>query len=121
MTPTPLGERFSRQRRLLTPRAFSRVMESPALKIHQPGFLLLVTPAEGPEPRLGFIVAKRKIPLAVHRNRFKRCFRDAFRRSADQLGAVDVVCLVRQNLSDVSNEQLHERMQQALRRLPRRS
>jgi len=42
-------------------------------------------------PRIGLIVAKRHLRLAVHRNRLKRLLREAFRRASPELPDVDLV------------------------------
>lgn len=44
-------------------------------------------------PRLGVVVAKRKIPKAVNRNLIKRLCRERFRVEQESLGCLDLVVL----------------------------
>ena len=46
--------------------------------------------------RLGMIVSKRNIRLAVHRNRVKRLLREWFRSHADRFRSYDIVLFVRE-------------------------
>jgi len=42
-------------------------------------------------PRLGLVIAKRFLPLAVQRNRVKRLVREGFRCSRSELPAIDII------------------------------
>ena len=42
-------------------------------------------------PRIGLIAAKKKLPGAVGRNRFKRVMREVFRRNKSLFGSLDIV------------------------------
>ena len=54
-------------------------------------------------PRLGLVIAKRHLPLAVQRNRVKRLVREGFRASQTQLPPLDIVVrLARAPESEVS-------------------
>lgn len=46
-------------------------------------------------PRLGLIVPKKVLPLAVDRNRARRVLREAFRLAQAELGGLDVVIRVK--------------------------
>lgn len=46
-------------------------------------------------PRLAIIVAKKKCPLSVGRNHFRRLVREHFRLNQHQLGGVDLVVLLK--------------------------
>lgn len=50
--------------------------------------------------RLGLVVAKRVIRQAVHRNRIKRVIRESFRVHQHLLVGLDLVVLVRSELSE---------------------
>ena len=41
--------------------------------------------------RIGLIAAKKKVPSAVDRNRFKRVIREVFRRNKPLFGSLDIV------------------------------
>jgi ribonuclease P protein component len=58
-------------------------------------FTVLVRDNAGSHARLGLAVAKKRVRLAVGRNRIKRLVRESFRHNAHLLGAVDVIVLSR--------------------------
>ena len=88
--------RFRPGHRLLTPRDFQAVFDSPQCKVVQPPFLMLVRGNTGENPRLGLVFAKKKVRLAVERNRLKRLVRTSFRLHQHELPAADVVFVARQ-------------------------
>ncbi|GAB4350592.1 MAG: hypothetical protein Kow0073_05070 [Immundisolibacter sp.] len=45
-------------------------------------------------PRLGLVIPKRRVRLAVHRNRLKRWIRESFRHHQQRLPAADIVVRV---------------------------
>lgn len=53
--------------------------------------------------RLGIIAARKALPRAVDRNRGKRLVREAFRKSQEDLAAVDVVVQLRSALAKQDN------------------
>ena len=55
--------------------------------------------------RLGLIIGKRGVPLAVNRNRLKRIARSEFRQCGARLCPYDIVIQMR---ADLSNERLRE-------------
>lgn len=54
--------------------------------------------------RLGIVVAKRNVRLAVNRNRLKRLIREAFRQQQHCLPGLDVVVVVRKDFAAQANE-----------------
>lgn len=115
------GKRYPRSLRLLTPADFKRVMDGAVFKASQGSFLLLARPSESGNSRIGFIIAKKKVRLAVDRNRIKRCVRDDFRLMNSELPAMDIVFLARQDLSVIDNTTLHDNCRDALRKLARKA
>ncbi|MFX4762728.1 ribonuclease P protein component, partial [Acinetobacter baumannii] len=83
-------------------------MDAAVFKASQGSFLLLARPSESGNSRIGFIIAKKKVRLAVDRNRIKRCVRDDFRLMNSELPAMDIVFLARQDLSVIDNMTLHD-------------
>ncbi len=63
-------------------------------KVHSGDYVVLALPNELGRPRLGVTVSSR-IGCAVVRNRVKRWVREAFRASAADLPAIDVVVIAR--------------------------
>lgn len=73
-----LGQKFTRQSRLLRPADFRRVFKQP-YRSGDNCFRILARPNETLSHRLGMAVAKKAIPHAVGRNRIKRLVRESFR------------------------------------------
>lgn len=57
---------------------------------------MFATTATEPQPRLGIVVAKRNVKLAVKRNKLKRMIRESFRLQQQLLMGLDVVVVVKQ-------------------------
>jgi len=57
-------------------------------------------------PRLGLAIAKKRIRLAVARNRLKRIIRDSFRHAKNQLLGVDIVIMARDQTEQALNKDL---------------
>ena len=57
-------------------------------------------------PRIGFAVAKKKISLAVQRNRIRRLARESFRLQQQNLASVDIVVLAQAAAAAANNKQL---------------
>ena len=72
---------------------------------------------DGERARLGVIVAKKNIPLAVQRKRFKRITREVFRRSL--IGGLDVIVLAKQNKKKLRSSTLADELSDLLIRLER--
>lgn len=111
---------FPRCLRLLKPGDFRYVFENTRYKVFCPGFLLLAAPASQAETRMGFVIGKKNVKLAVQRNRFKRIFRESFRLNQSSLPAVDIIVLAIKGASQVSAEELSLQLQKAWPQLRRR-
>ncbi|MBE9590595.1 ribonuclease P protein component [Moraxella sp. K127] len=103
---------FTKAQRLLSPNDFKRVFDNPIKKIHSEHLLLFVQTGmpEQTHARLGLAITKKKVKLAVMRNRLKRLTREYFRHTAPTLGAVDVVLIVKKNYTketDLHDELIH--------------
>ncbi|REH40113.1 ribonuclease P protein component [Paraperlucidibaca baekdonensis] len=113
-------QRFTKDQRLLTPADFKRVMDGAEFKAHHSNFLLLAKSSVFPSDRIGFIIAKKKIKLAVDRNRVKRCVRDTFRRQPAVTQALDIVFLAKPALGLLSSHDLHSELAKGLQQLHRK-
>lgn len=111
---------YPRQFRLLKPEDFRYVFENTCYKVYCPGFLLLATPSQSETARLGFVIGKKNIKLAVTRNRFKRMFRESFRLNKQQLPHVDIIVLAIKGASQVTTEELSKSLTEAWPQLSRR-
>jgi ribonuclease P protein component len=67
-------------------------------------FSVFATTGDQSKARLGIVVAKRNVKLAVERNKLKRLIRESFRRQQEQLSGLDVVVVVKQNFNLAANE-----------------
>ncbi|WP_223351813.1 ribonuclease P protein component, partial [Escherichia coli] len=82
---------FDRDKRLLTARQFSAVFDSPTGKVPGKHVLLLARENGLDHPRLGLVIGKKNVKLAVQRNRLKRLIRESFRHNQETLAGWDIV------------------------------
>lgn len=93
------SEAFLREHRLLTPAAFKQVLDAPTLRASHPNFMLLARENSAGVARIGFILPKRRVRLAVARNLVKRIIRESFRRRQETLAGLDIVVMARDGLA----------------------
>ena len=110
---------FSREKRLLTPRQFKAVFDSPSGKAPGKSVLLLVRGNELDHPRLGLVIGKKSVKLAVERNRIKRQIRESFRQNQQSLIGWDIVVVARKGLGDLENGELAQQFGKLWKRLAR--
>jgi ribonuclease P protein component len=110
---------FGREKRLLTPRQFKAVFDSPDGKAPGRNVLLLARNNELDHPRLGLVIGKKSVKLAVERNRLKRQIRESFRLSQDNLAGWDIVVVARKGLGDLQNAELAHQFGKLWKRLAR--
>lgn len=104
---TPSSQCFTRQQRLLLPREYKAVFDGNTLKASHASLLLLVRITDAAAPaRLGLVIAKKHVRLAVQRNRIKRQLRESFRHHQHELSGLDIVALARAGLGKLDNAQL---------------
>ncbi|MDE0421666.1 MAG: ribonuclease P protein component [Gammaproteobacteria bacterium] len=84
---------FGRARKLRRKKQFDDVLRHASVRVGRGPLRLAACDNDLETPRLGLIVGKRMLPLAVDRNRAKRLIRESFRQ-ADGLPAMDVVVRV---------------------------
>nr|WP_232233491.1 ribonuclease P protein component [Pseudomonas putida] len=104
---------------MLTPRHFKAVFDSPTGKV--PGKSLLILARENglDHPRLGLVIGKKSVKLAVQRNRLKRLMRDSFRLNQQSLAGLDIVIVARKGLGEIENPELHQHFGKLWKRLAR--
>jgi len=110
---------FSREKRLLTPRQFKAVFDSPSGKAPGKNVLLLARYNELDHPRLGLVIGKKSVKLAVERNRLKRQIRESFRHNQEILAGWDIVVVARKGLGDLENAELAYQFGKLWKRLAR--
>lgn len=97
--------RFSRQRRVTQKKAYAALFQA-AKKCHSELFIALHSKNDDLPARLGLAVSKKKIRLAVNRNRVKRMIRESFRRHV--LHGFDVVIIAKKDPTELSNQKLFD-------------
>ena len=95
---------FPHADRLLCAADYKAVFDNCDLRAGSKHALLLSIP-NATHSRLGMVVAKKNVRLAVQRNRVKRITREFFRCHASAHPR-DVVFLAKKNLADLSNVEL---------------
>jgi len=110
--------RFGRELRLLTPSQFDNVFQNP-FRVASPLFTILAKPNQLTHPRIGLTIAKKRVKLAVHRNRIKRCVRDNFRLHQHQLPGVDLVLMVKGDISNTPNDELLKQLERLWQKIAR--
>lgn len=114
-----VSQDFSRNKRLLTPRQFKEVFDSPTGKIPGKNVLLLARDNHLEHPRLGLVIGKKSVKLAVERNRLKRLIRESFRLQQDLLSGWDIVIVARKGLAELDNAELTRQFGKMWKRLAR--
>ncbi len=100
------GEGFSKSRRLLRAADYARVFERAEVRASHGNLLLLARRNDRPGHRLGLVIAKKNVRLAVQRNRVKRIAREVFRRQPVTGPPLDVILLARRGLDQFDNGEL---------------
>lgn len=107
-TQKPQSTRYHRQLRLLSSSQFKTVFENTSLKASSRHLLLLASNNQQGHARIGFVLAKKQLKLAVDRNRVKRIVRESFRHKYAQLDHIDVVVLARPGLDKLDNQTIRK-------------
>ncbi|QZX83125.1 ribonuclease P protein component [Metapseudomonas otitidis] len=110
---------FGREKRLLVPRQFKAVFDSPSGKVPGRNVLLLARDNALDHPRLGMVIGKKSVKLSVERNRLKRQIRESFRHNLELLTGWDIVIVAKRGLGDLENEELKQQFGKLWKRLAR--
>jgi ribonuclease P protein component len=110
---------FPKGKRLLNAKDYSRVFDKAEAKASHKYLLLLARQNNGPGHRLGLVIAKKNVRLAVQRNRIKRVTREFFRSLPQNDAPIDVVLLTRRGIDQLDNAELSTILQQQWQKLGR--
>jgi len=115
---------FNRESRLLTPGQFQSVFKKP-MRFGSPHFTILITPSNLPDNsgknnRLGLAIAKKRVKLAVQRNRIKRIIRESFRLNQHELPAIDMVVMVKSGIDHLDNNEINQQLSKIWRKINQR-
>ena len=119
MSSQSFDARFPKAKRLLNARDYSRVFDQPDAKASHKHLLLLARMNDGPAHRLGLVIAKKNVRLAVERNRIKRVAREFFRNLPVSDRTMDVVLLTRRGIDQLDNAELSSILQKQWQKLSR--
>lgn len=112
---------FGKSLRLLCSSDFQKVFDDAPFRASHQSFLILARPNQLDYPRLGLVVAKKHLSLAVQRNRIKRLVREEFRHQQQALVGLDVIVLSRKGLDELSNQQFRHQLSQQWQRILKKS
>lgn len=101
----PIDATFGKAKRLLNAHDYSRVFNSTDAKAFHNNLLLLARRNGGSGHRLGLVIAKKNIRLAVQRNRIKRISREFVRKDPHGI-SMDVIVLARRGLDKLDNAEM---------------
>ncbi len=111
--------RFTRQQRLLKAKEYQFVFERP-YKSTDPYFTVLARANQQQFARLGLAIAKKRVSLAVKRNRIKRLIRESFRHHQLSLAGIDAVILAKNRIDQINNRTLLDSLARHWLKLSRR-
>jgi ribonuclease P protein component len=97
---------FPKTSRLLNAADYKAVFSNAQLKVSCRHFLVLANRNTRSRARLGLVIAKKNVALAVQRNRIKRQLRNTFRHKAELLDKLDLVVLARKGADTLDNKEL---------------
>lgn len=97
---------FPKTTRLLNAADYKAVFSNAQFKVSCRQFLVLAIPNSSSKSRLGLVIAKKHVALAVQRNRIKRQIREAFRQNSVLLEELDLVVLARKDADKLNNKEL---------------
>ena len=98
-----MKQTFGKSLRLLGSGDFQQVFDSASFRISHQHLLLLACHNGRGFPRLGLVVAKKHLRLAVDRNRIKRLCRESFRKRQADFADLDLIILSRNGLDKLDN------------------
>jgi ribonuclease P protein component len=99
---------FPKTSRLLNAADYKAVFDNAQFKVSCRHFLVLANRNNRSSARLGLVIAKKNVALAVQRNRIKRQFRNTFRHNKELLDKLDLVVLARKDADKLDNKELIE-------------
>ena len=107
---------FNRESRLLTPGQFQSVFTKP-IRFGSSHITVLVTQNPENNNRLGLAIAKKRVKLAVQRNRIKRLIRESFRLNQHNLPNIDIVVMVKSGTDKLENPQINQQLEKIWRKI----
>lgn len=100
-------QRFTRSQRLNRPAEFKRVFQYNR-RLGDAYFTILGHNTQKNPARLGLAIARKQVKRAVARNRLKRLIRESFRRHQHDLQGWDIVVMLKQDASKLTNQVIYD-------------
>ncbi len=116
-SPPALPLNFPKSLRLLEATDFQQVFDDAPFRASHQHFLILARTNQRNIGRLGLVIAKKHLRLAVERNRFKRLIRESFRTSQRDFAGLDVIVLSRKGLENLGNAEFSQQLDQQWQRI----
>jgi ribonuclease P protein component len=116
-TKLPVSFSLPKRNKLLNKKEFSWVFEKATYKASHRYCLILARESQTGQSRVGLVIAKKHIKLAVDRNRVKRLIRESFRHNQHQLIKIDAIVLSRNGLADIGNPAIYEMLNQLWKKI----
>jgi len=110
---------FSKSQRLLKAADYKQVFDQNEARASHRYFLLLAKPSPGSFQRLGLVIAKKNVKLAVDRNRVKRVVRETFRQLPEHTPPLDMVFLARRGVEQLDKGELSSILREQWQKLTR--
>ncbi len=101
---------FNKSSKLLTAADFSQVFDNSCCKAGDNAFLILAAHNRLEQGRLGLVIAKKQLKLAVERNRVKRIARESFRHKQQDLAGIDLVVLCRSGAKGLDKVEIRRKL-----------
>lgn len=115
-----MDQQFSKSSRLLSSADFKNVFDCCDFKVSNKHFLFLAKKNKSHKPRLGIVVSKTNVRLAVQRNKIKRTIRQAFRTKSKYLTNIDIIVLARKDAGKMEKLSLNQSMESLITDLKRK-
>lgn len=112
---------FPKAVRLLTASEYRQVFQDVQVRVSSQNFLILAKDQKKDYPRIGIIVAKKNVKLAVQRNRIKRLLRETFRNERALLPKIDIIVLTKKGVHEVENSVMLTELDYLWRKLKRKA
>lgn len=110
---------FNRESRLLTPGQFQSVFTKP-IRFGSSHITVLTSQNPDKNNRLGLAIAKKRVKLAVQRNRIKRLIRESFRLNRNNLPNIDIVVMVKSGTDKLDNKEINQQLEKIWRKINQR-
>lgn len=89
-------------------------------KVEDRYLLILAKPNNRDYARLGLAISKKKVKLAVGRNRIKRIIRESFRHNHEVIKGLDIVVIAGRDIAQLTREQLRQNLDEKWQKLRNR-